>query len=171
MTPVLRAATVDDADRLAAIGAQTFAETFGHLYDPADLAAFLTSHSAANWRQELADPRYHIVLAMAGDDAAGYAKLGPPSLPFTPRGTPIELRQFYVRQEWQGSGLAARMMEHMLALALARGTGADELYLSVFVDNHRARRFYRRYGFERVGTYAFMVGNHRDEDDVMRVSL
>lgn len=121
MTPVLRAATVDDAGRLAEIGAQTFAETFGHLYDPADLAAFLTNHDPANWRRELADPRYHVVLAMAGDDAVGYAKLGPPSLPFEPQGTPIELRQFYVRPEWQGSGLAARMMEHMLAQARARG--------------------------------------------------
>ncbi len=169
MTPVLRPATVADAALLAGIGAETFTETFGHLYDPADLATFLTNHTPDKWTAELADPRYHVVLAMAGDDAAGYAKLGPPSLPFTPQGKPIELRQFYVRRGWQGSGLAARMMEHMLELA--RATGADELYLSVFVDNHRARRFYERYGFERVGTYDFMVGNHRDVDDVMRVAL
>jgi ribosomal protein S18 acetylase RimI-like enzyme len=49
--------------------------------------------------------------------------------------------------------------------------GADELYLSVFVDNHRARRFYKRYGFEAVGRYDFMVGTHADEDIVMRLSL
>lgn len=169
MTPVLRAATPTDAGLLATIGAETFVETFGHLYAPADLAAFLTNHTVAGWTGELADPRYHVVLAMVGDDAVGYAKLGPPSLPFEPTGTPIELRQFYVRQGWQGTGLAATLMEHMLDTA--RATGADELFLSVFVDNHRARRFYERYGFERVGSYDFMVGNHRDEDDVMRVAL
>ncbi|MGN5375717.1 N-acetyltransferase family protein [Sphingomonas hankookensis] len=169
MTPVLREASPADAALLATIGAETFVETFGHLYAPDDLAAFLANHSSANWAAELADPRYHVVLAMAGDEAVGYAKLGPPSLPFEPTGKPIELRQFYLRRQAQGTGLAATMMEHVLAKA--RATGADELFLSVFVDNARARRFYERYGFERVGSYDFMVGNHRDEDDVMRVAL
>jgi RimJ/RimL family protein N-acetyltransferase len=49
--------------------------------------------------------------------------------------------------------------------------GADNLYLSVFTENHRARRFYEKYGFEPEGTYAFMVGTHADEDVVMRLKL
>ena len=49
--------------------------------------------------------------------------------------------------------------------------GADELWLSVFVDNHRARRFYERYGFEVIGRYDFIVGSHADEDHVMRLKL
>ncbi|MEH3040681.1 MAG: GNAT family N-acetyltransferase [Sphingomonas paucimobilis] len=169
MTPTLRDATVADAPLLVTIGTETFTDTFGHLYQPDDLAAFLAKFTVAAWEEELSDPRFHVVLAMAGDAAVGYAKLGPPSLPFEPTGVAIELRQFYLRKAAQGTGLAATMMEHMLAKA--RAAHADELFLSVFVDNHRARRFYERYGFERVGTYDFMVGNHRDEDDVMRVAL
>jgi RimJ/RimL family protein N-acetyltransferase len=49
--------------------------------------------------------------------------------------------------------------------------GADELYLSVFTDNHRARRFYERHGFQPVGRYHFMVGDHADEDIIMRRPL
>ena len=41
----------------------------------------------------------------------------------------------------------------------------------MFVDNHRARRFYERYGFEAVGRYDFMVGTHADEDLIMRLKL
>jgi RimJ/RimL family protein N-acetyltransferase len=56
-------------------------------------------------------------------------------------------------------------------LAEARRQGAEQLYLSVFTDNIRAQRFYARYGFEPVGTYAFMVGTHADEDIIMRARL
>ena len=38
-------------------------------------------------------------------------------------------------------------------------------------DLARARRFYEKYDFEPEGTYAFMVGNHADEDIVMRLKL
>jgi diamine N-acetyltransferase len=169
MTPVLRPAMLADADTLADIGRRTFAETFGHLYAPEDLAAFLENHTRAGWEAELSDPGYAVMIADMDGIAAGYAKLAPPKLPIAVRMPAIELRQFYVLSGWQGSGLAARMMDWVIATA--RGRQARDIHLSVFVDNHRARRFYERYGFARVGTYAFMVGNHRDEDDIMRLTL
>ena len=61
------------------------------------------------------------------------------------------------------------MMQWVIDTARARG--AQDLYLSVFVDNHRARRFYERHGFDRIGEYGFMVGTHRDTDDLMRLAL
>ena len=70
---------------------------------------------------------------------------------------------------WQGAGLAPAMMDWVIAEARRRG--AEELYLSVFADNHRAQRFYARYGFEAVGRYDFMVGTHADEDIIMRLAL
>ena len=56
-------------------------------------------------------------------------------------------------------------------IAAARSRGANALFLSVFIDNQGARRFYTRYGFEPVGEYKFMVGTHADEDIVMRLAL
>ena len=81
----------------------------------------------------------------------------------------MELRQLYVLKPWQGAGIAAIMMDWVIAEARRRG--ADELFLSVFIDNHRARRFYARYGFEEVGRFDFMVGSHADEDIIMRLKL
>ncbi|TPG13577.1 GNAT family N-acetyltransferase [Sphingomonas oligophenolica] len=164
-----RDAVVADADILCELARRTFSDTFGHLYDPGDLAAFLATHTPERWRNELADPAFAIRLAEQDGSAIGYAKLGPPSLPFEPRGASIELRQFYLLAPAQGTGAAQDMMAWVLDTA--RGRGADNLYLSVFVDNHRARRFYARHGFERIGEYGFMVGNHRDTDDVMRLTL
>jgi diamine N-acetyltransferase len=169
VTIQFRMAVPDDAPTLSELGGRSFTETFGHLYSAENLDAFLLNHSTEKWRQELADPAFSIRIGEAEGEAVAYAKLGPPTLPFEPRGRPLELRQFYILQAWQGSGAAQELMEWVIDEAVRRG--ADELYLSVFIDNHRARRFYERYGFEPVGRYAFMVGSHADEDVVMRRPL
>lgn len=169
MTPSLRDAGPADAAALADLGARTFTETFGHLYHPHDLATFLEGHTAAAWAIELADPGFRVRIAEAEGAPVAYSKLGPHRLPVPARGTTAELRQFYLLKPWQGTGLAAAMMADVIAGA--RDRGAHDLVLSVFEDNHRARRFYERYGFERVGSYDFMVGDHRDRDDLMRLEL
>ena len=164
-----RDAGPEDAAAVAELGRRSFSETFGHLYTPENLAAFLATHSEENWRGELADPRFAVRLGEAERSAVAYAKLGPPSLPFEVKGPTIELRQFYILGPWQGSGAAAELMAWVLGEARRRG--AEEMYLSVFVDNARARRFYERYGFEYAGRYAFMVGTHADDDLIMRLRL
>lgn len=165
----IRAATVADADTLVEIGRRSFSETFGHLYSPEDLAAFLAGHNRAQWTAELADPAFAVLLAEDAATPAAYAKLAPPRLPIAVRDGAVELRQFYVLAPWHGSGIAHMLMERVIGEARTRGT--PEITLSVFVDNHRARRFYERYGFEDVGRYAFMVGDHEDEDRIMRLAL
>ena len=169
MTLTYRGAGPADAAILSELGRATFTETFGHLYTPENLTAFLESHSEQRWRDELSDSRFSVRLAEEDGRAAAYAKVGPPSLPFETSRPATELRQFYVLKPWHGRGISKALMDWVLAEA--RRSGAEELYLSVFVDNHRARRFYARYGFEQVGTYDFMVGTHADLDLVMRLDL
>ena len=170
MNVTFRMAGTDDAPILSRLGAETFTATFGHLYEPSDLALFLVNHDEANWRQELADPEFAVLLAEdERGQPVGYAKVGPPHLPFEPRGVAVELRQFYLLEPFQGRGLADQMMQWVIDEAERRG--GDDLYLSVFIDNHRARKFYERWGFVAEGRYAFMVGSHADEDVVMRRPL
>jgi len=164
-----RDAGPEDAGILAEIGRRTFVETFGTLYSPENLATFLENHSPESWRGELADPRFSVRLAEAGGEAVGYAKVGPFAFPVEAAGPAVELRQIYVLAPWQGAGIAAALMDW--AFDEARRRGAEELYLSVFVDNHRARKFYDRYGFEYVGDYEFMVGDQADHDMIMRFKL
>ena len=168
-SPACRDAGPADAARLATLGRDSFTETFGHLYSPENLAAFLSGHSESGWRAELGDPRFAVRIAQVGGRPVAYAKLGPPSLPFEVSGPSIELRQFYVLAAWHGSGIAAELMAWVLAESRRRG--AEQLFLSVFVDNRRARRFYERYGFDYVGKYHFMVGSHADDDLIMRLRL
>lgn len=164
-----RDATPDDAVLLSDLSRRSFAETFGHLYRREDLDLFLDRLSPEAWGNELGDPAFTVRVAEDDGIAAGFAKLGPPALPVERPRPSAELRQLYVLAPWQGAGVAATLMDWVIAYT--RAGGAADLYLSVFIDNVRARRFYQRYGFERIGTYVFMVGNHADEDDLMKLAL
>jgi GNAT superfamily N-acetyltransferase len=164
-----RDATLEDAPAIDALFRQGFTDTFAHLYDPKDLAAFFAGFTLAAWQSELADPDFAFRLAEEDGVLAGYAKTAPVSLPVAPAGPAAELRQLYVLKRWHGGGIARSLMDWVVAEALGRG--AEELYLSVFTDNHRAKSFYARYGFEPIGPYIFMVGDHADEDILMRLKL
>lgn len=164
-----RDAASSDAAMMAGLARRTFVETFGHLYGPTDLAAFLAGHSEAAWTAELAEPGLKVRIAEEEGEAVGFAKVGRLKLPATPLGKPAELRSLYILKPWQGAGVAPVLMDW--AIDEARKAGADEMFLSVYVDNHRARRFYERYGFAYVGPYAFMVGSQADEDHILRLDL
>lgn len=169
MSITYRNATIADAALIADLFARSFVETFGHLYAREDLDTFLGGVTAEAYGKELSDPAFDLRIAENGDEPIGFAKLGPPSLPVeTPDGT-LELWQIYVLKPWQGGGTGPELYDW--AERRARDRGAKHLQLTVYVDNHRARRFYDRRGFVAVGRYAFMVGNHADDDIIMRKEL
>lgn len=169
MTATYRDAELRDAAELDRIFNASFCDTFAHLYRPEDLDAFLTSFGIADWEEDLRDPAYAFRIAEAGGAPVGYVKLGPVKIPVETDRAAILLDQLYVLKEHHGAGIARELMDW--ALGEARRRGAEELYLTVFTENHRARRFYDRYGFEPVGRYDFMVGTHADEDLILRKAL
>ena len=164
-----RDATFGDLPAVDRVFRQSFCDTFAHLYRPEDLAAFLAQFTPEAWAEEFADPRYRFRVSEADGEVVGFVKLGPSALPIETTAKAIELRQLYLLKGHHGSGIAAALTDW--AIEEARRQGFEELYLTVYVDNYRARRFYDRYGFEEVGRYAFMVGNHADEDIIMRKLL
>lgn len=169
MTISYRDATIADASVLDDIFDTSFCDTFAHLYDQRDLDTFRSSFTLADWEKQLEDPAYAFRIAEVDSEPVGYLKLGPLKLPIEPKGEALLLDQLYILKDHHGTGIAHHLMDWALVEALRRG--ADELYLTVYIDNHRARHFYARYGFEAVGRYDFMVGNHADEDVIMRKTL
>ena len=179
----LETPTIADAPELSAMAQASFTDTFAYMqYPPADLERFLDSAmGAATYARQIADPDYAIRIARWGGDCGqgaicGFIKLGPNELPLPPgepqpAPTPAspgtrELHQLYLTGAAQGTGLADALMA--FALADARGRGAEALYLSVYVGNLKAQRFYTRHGFVEIGKVAFAVGDTIDDDRLWR---
>ena len=169
MTIVYRDGKLADISAIDRVFRQSFCETFAHLYREADLQAFLGKFTTEAWAQEIGSPDYGFRLAEHDRQAVGYAKVGPSALPVEPAGPSLELRQLYVLERFHGSGIGRALTDW--AIDEARRRQARGLFLTVYTDNHRARRLYQRYGFEEVGPYAFMVGEQPDEDIIMRLKL
>ena len=165
-----RDARPKDGAMLTAMARTAFTETFGHLYPPADLNHFLDeAFGPDGLPSQIGDPAFSIRLALEGGAIIGFAKIGRVAFPGDWPEDAVELYQLYVLSSHLGAGIGPVLMDW--AIDAARGRGARDLMLSVYVDNHRAKAFYRRYGFVDVGRYDFPVGDTIDEDRIMRLSL
>ena len=165
-----RDAAPADAATLAGIAAATFVESFASLYKLNDLNDFIARYTVAAYAAELADPDIAVRFACMGDVVIGFCKVSSLKLPVpNPAPAAMELRQLYLFKPWHGLGIADVLTDW--AKDTARQRGAPEIWLSVFTQNPRARRFYARHGFEDVAPYHFMVGDQADEDMLCRARL
>jgi ribosomal protein S18 acetylase RimI-like enzyme len=169
----IRRAASPDAAALSAIGRETFVLTFGHLYAPEDLAAFLDdSHSVASYAALLDDPRYGLWLleeeGVGGRKrVVGFAVAGPCGLPH-PDVAPAdgELKRLYLLPEIQNGGWGGKLFD--TAIDWLQREGRHRIWISVWSENFGAQRFYARHGFGKVAEYEFPVGRHRDIEFMYR---
>ena len=166
----IRRAGPTDASVLADLAARTFSDTFAHLYDPADLAAFLEdSYSVAAMAADLAHPAKALWVVEAAGEAVGYAQCGPCELPHAEVTSSCrELKRLYLLKAFQNGGLGGRLFVE--ALAWMEAGEPRDLWIGVWSENHGAQRFYQRAGFERVGEYGFKVGSTTDREFILRRS-
>ena len=197
---MIRRATSADAEALSTLARTCFTQTFGHLYAPADLEAFLDeAYSPDVLRAELEDPNRatwllfedatdegfsqpdpspadHPRTPEPGDEAPassapqvpiGYVTACPAHLPH-PDVAPGdgEIQRLYILQGHQGGRRGTLLLK--TALEWLERDGPRTLWIGVWSENYGAQRFYARHGFEIVGDYSFMVGDHADHELITR---
>lgn len=154
---------------LAALAATTFTETFGHLYPPEDLQAYLDgAHSVAAWTRTLADPARAVWLAtLPAETPLGFITVGACKLPIENREPAAgEIQQLYVLARHHNLRLGSRLMD--TGLEWLEAQGRTPLYIGVWSENLGAQRFYGRYGFSKVGEYGFPVGRTVDREFILK---
>ena len=166
---IIRRARPSDAETVADLGARTFSATFGHLYPPGDLAAFLAeAYDLDKTRVQLADPGGATWLMETDDGVAvGYVTVGACGLPHPDVTAQCgELKRIYLLADWQGGGRGSRLMAAALDWLAAEKAG--DLWIGVWSGNAGAQKLYARMGFEKAGEYHFKVGETRDHEFILR---
>lgn len=159
----VRVADSGDAAELAEVAAATFPLACPPTARAEDIAATIAAHlSQECFSGYLRDPDRRVLAACDGGPIVGYAMLvrdrtGP--------STEVELSKIYLAPAHHRTGAAAALME--AGLAWADGIGARSVWLGVNQTNLRAQRFYRKHGFDIIGTRTFTLGQSVEDDYVM----
>ncbi len=160
-----RTPQLGEESAVAALGSDTFVESFGALYASENLNLFLEqTYTPAKIAAELSNPKLRYYIAERDGKMVGLCKIGYGVTLDYDAGdkTIVELKQLYVFASQHGSGIGQALMDW--AIAQANAAHADAMLLSVYSDNPRGQRFYQRNGFSKVADTYFMVGHHRDDE-------
>jgi diamine N-acetyltransferase len=162
--PVVRVATRKDASLLAELGARTFRES-----SPDTRHEDVESYVRENFTREklitcLSVKNTTALILEKCGQVIGYALLSPGTPPDQLVRPPhsIQIKWLYILREWTGRRLGdvlmVRGLEHVMH------SGFETIWLTVWKNNERAIRFYKRWGFRKVGVYDFVVGRDVQED-------
>ena len=169
---LIRPARPDDAAALAALGRQTFVDTFvtgfGIPYPAEDLAGFLDkSFSVETLQTKLAEPGAAWWVADRDGEILGFANTGANTLPHPDaRPSHAELRRLYIGRAAQGLGLGTKLLKIALEWMEAHTDGP--MWIGVWSGNEKAQKLYAAYGFEKAGEYDYPVGAWNDHEFILR---
>lgn len=179
-----------DIERIAALGRHVFQETFAASTGAEDLKRYLDeaySFEAIKADIENSDKRVIIAEAEssstpptpitptyepeAGPSLAGFSMIAVNSTEDCLKGweRPVELQRIYVDSALQGAGVARKL--EAAVTQWAKEEGYKSVWLGVWENNHRAKAFYAKCGYEKIGTHDFVVGNQVDTDEIMAKAI
>ncbi len=130
MSATLRPMRMTDVPAVASLDVSVFG---AEAWSADMLAAELAGHPVT---------RYYLVAVDAGE-VVGYGGL------LLTGGDQADVVTLAVAAERWGEGIGAALLDGLIGEAARRG--CTELFLEVRVDNERAKRLYRRHGFEGIG--------------------
>lgn len=162
----IRRIMIDDVSALSDIARQTFFDTFTGTCTRDDMDAFLDEYyNEEQLGKALADKETFCFFAEAGGMPVAYLhfKEDYTNFPAEREWKALELKRIYVLKEYQGKGIAQKLMDHILHFAVEHEY--EMVWLGVWEHNLRAQRFYEKYGFKNSGfTHDFPIGNTPQTD-------
>lgn len=162
---------IEDLALLREISIQTFEETFAADNSGEDTEAYIAdAFSAEKLRSELDNPASAFYFARESGKIVGYLKLNrPPAQTELNDDKSLEIERIYVAKKFHGTGCGGLLLEK--AVACAKESGGEYVWLGVWEKNPRAIRFYEKNGFRRFGEHVFQFGGDKQLDYLFRKDL
>lgn len=160
-----------DVSALSSLARRVFVNTYGRAIPNEVLVRYLEkAFSIEQLSADAQDKDAQILLAWQQDTLAGFSRLEPnaPPAPVSSESA-IELSKLYVADEFQRQGVGTKLMEHSIGRAIR--LGYKFLWLFVWEQNARAIAFYKKCGFDAVGSHDLYIGEALFKDLVMQKRL
>lgn len=167
MAFTIRRALLKDAEQLAAISIETFADTFSGTCTEDDMQQFLTENfNLEKVKAELANENDFYFFIEENGVAAGYARFMEDYsfFPEIKKWKALELKRIYITKEFHGKGIAQQLLKFVEDFA--RENKYEVLWLGVWEHNYKAKRFYEKCGFRDSGyMHDFPIGSTPQSDN------
>jgi diamine N-acetyltransferase len=142
----IRPATVEDAARIAVLGAHVWV----HTYATAGVSDVIAQYVLMSFTPEKIHLAGYVVMRFGSYHAD----------------VPIEIETLYIQDTFSGRGIGSALLNHARGIAMVR-TGNRAIWLIVNSHNEKAISFYRSRGMTQDGIAYFELGGIKHENKVM----
>ncbi|MFZ5999333.1 MAG: GNAT family N-acetyltransferase [Bacteroidota bacterium] len=167
----IRPIALSEQEALRQLAVSIYRTTFEAVNTPENMENYLAeAFSPAKIAAEFAEPNTYYIGAYDSDKLVAYLRLRKTAEVEKELGpSNIELQRLYVDPAYQGKGIANDLMQ--VSIDKAAELKLDWLWLGVWEKNHKAQRFYARWGFEKFSEHVFWMGDDPQTDWLMKKKI
>ena len=167
----IRQVSIKDIENLKEIGKRTFVETYSSVNSEENMTEYLENKfSTEELNAELNDKNSEFYFSEFDEKIIEYLKVNiRQSQTNTKDKNALEIERIYVLKEFYGKKVGQSLYEK--AIKLAEENNAEYIWLSVWEENLRAIRFYKKNGFVPFDKHIFKLGNDEQSDIIMKLEL
>ena len=168
MSTCIKPISNQDVPLLVELAQQTFWESHGHSAAKEDIEYYLNQfYTTKVLQQDIHGLNVAYRLLYFKDQAVGFSKviLNQP-YPSSTSSNLCKLERIYVLQDFHGHKLGLELFEYNMDLA--RSNNQKGLWLYTWTGNDRAINFYKKLGFQIVGSHDFKISpRHSNPNHLM----
>jgi ribosomal protein S18 acetylase RimI-like enzyme len=167
----VKTAILQDASDIAKIARDTFVLACPSSADPGKIEKYISYNLNTEYFENVISSKAaYIACAFVDGEMAGFvvAIYNSSCESLANFNNAAEIQKLYIRPKFHGKEIAYKLMTS--AITEITKPGIDTIWLGVYSNNIKAKKFYSKFGFNVVGKTNFTMGSEIHLDHIMAVS-